>query len=91
MDRDTIIQLAREAAFHTPVMEAELIRFVALVAAHEREACAQVCIELGKEAELASGIPPTRFTAAAKTLREHAVAHYTAARYIRKRDDQRTI
>ena len=43
MDRDTIIRLAREAAFYTPVMEGELMRFAALVAAHEREECAKVC------------------------------------------------
>lgn len=43
MDRDTIIRLARDAAFHTPVMEGELLRFAALVAAHEREECAKLC------------------------------------------------
>ena len=36
MDRDTIIRLARDAAFHTPVMEGELLRFAALVAKAER-------------------------------------------------------
>ncbi len=43
MTRDEVIALAREAAFYTPVMEGELMRFAALVAAHEREECAKVC------------------------------------------------
>lgn len=37
MDKATVIALAQEAAFHTPVQEAELLRFAALVAAQERE------------------------------------------------------
>ena len=45
MTKDEVIALAREAAFHTPVQEAELMRFAALVAAHEREECAKVCDE----------------------------------------------
>ncbi len=49
MDRDDIIKMAREAGFN-PVsyMGANLEsfeRFAALVAAHEREACAKVCEE----------------------------------------------
>ena len=46
IDRDTLIKLSREAGYgvamadlHAPALE----RFAALVAAHEREACAQVC------------------------------------------------
>ncbi len=47
MDRDDIIKMAREAGFN-PVSytgaNLELFeRFAALVAAHEREACAKVC------------------------------------------------
>ena len=42
MTQDEGIALARQAAFHTPVQEAELLRFAALVAEHEREACAQI-------------------------------------------------
>ena len=34
MDKATVIALAREAAFHTPVQEAELLRFAALVIAN---------------------------------------------------------
>jgi hypothetical protein len=49
VDRDDIIKMAREAGFN-PVsyMGANLEsfeRFAALVAAHEREACAKVCEE----------------------------------------------
>lgn len=49
MDREEIIRMAREAklsneigAFGYPYLP-ELERFAALVAAHEREACARVC------------------------------------------------
>jgi len=49
MDRDTIIRLARDAAFHTPVQEGELLRFAALVAALEREACAQIAKQWDKD------------------------------------------
>jgi len=42
MNRDEVLALAREAAFYTPVMEGELMRFAALVAAHEREECAKI-------------------------------------------------
>ena len=34
MDRDTVFALAREAAFHTPMFEAELMRFAALIEDH---------------------------------------------------------
>jgi len=37
MNRDTVIALAREAAFYTPVMEGELMRFAELVAKAERK------------------------------------------------------
>lgn len=49
MNRDDIIRMAREAllpACHLTHPKA-LERFAALVAAAEREACAQVCIETG--------------------------------------------
>ena len=53
MDRDTIIRLARESGLYTHVewggmfyvTSGFLENFAALVAAHEREACAQVCEE----------------------------------------------
>lgn len=53
MNREEIIRMARGAnikqAIETPhlLMVHELERFAALVAAHEREACAQVCEGLG--------------------------------------------
>ncbi len=37
MNRETVIALAREAAFYTPVMEGELMRFAALVAEHKEK------------------------------------------------------
>lgn len=40
MDRDTIIRLAREAGDN--LNKEWLVRFAALVAAHEREECAKV-------------------------------------------------
>ena len=51
MDREQIIRMAREAGFRdttTPVVALgvswkQVQRFAALVAAHEREACAKVC------------------------------------------------
>lgn len=41
MTKEEVFALARDAAFHTQVMEGELLRFAALVAAHEREECAK--------------------------------------------------
>ena len=47
MDRDDIIRMAREAGFesHDAIINypKELQRFAAIVAAAEREACAEVC------------------------------------------------
>ena len=51
MDREEIIRMAREAGFRdttTPVVALgvsweQVQRFAALVAAHEREACAAIC------------------------------------------------
>ncbi len=52
MNRDDIIKMAREAGAmfdHMTWVERDLApvfeRFAALVAAHEREACARVCLE----------------------------------------------
>ena len=60
MTREDIVRMAREAGFN-PVsyMGANLEsfeRFAALVAAHEREACAQVCDVLAVHPEYASDI-----------------------------------
>ena len=49
MDREDIIKLAREAGLAYGSDEKPLgsvTRFAALVAAHEREACADVCVKL---------------------------------------------
>ena len=47
MSKDEIIAMAKEAGFPPHIVDAganrELARFAALVAAKEREACAQVC------------------------------------------------
>ena len=52
MTQDDIIHMAREAGFEGLLDKAwgieQLERFAALVAAHEREACAKVCEELAK-------------------------------------------
>lgn len=42
MSNEEVFALARDAAFNTPVMEGELMRFAALVVAHERAICAQI-------------------------------------------------
>ena len=48
MTKEDIIRMAREAGFVRPEVGAtELQRFAALVAAHEREACAKICEETG--------------------------------------------
>ena len=58
MDKDDIIKLAREAGLdpdlwnYTDAFE----RFAALVAKHEREACAKVCDVLAVHPEYASDI-----------------------------------
>ena len=44
MEQSEIIRMAREAGMTVFVIES-LKRFAALVAAHEREACAKVCEE----------------------------------------------
>ena len=59
MDKDDIIKMAQEAGFATSWTEADgeaLERFAALVAAHEREACAKVCDVLAVHPEYASDI-----------------------------------
>lgn len=50
MNRETIIQMAREAGFgemFSTVFCGELERFYALAVAKEREECAKVCDDLG--------------------------------------------
>ncbi len=64
MDREEIIRMAREAGFkvdwqHADVAEIKAKRyeyFAALVAKHEREACAKVCDVLAVHPKYASDI-----------------------------------
>ena len=63
MDREEIIRMAREAGFDPHDMSddftcnlVDIERFAALVAAHEREACAKVCDVLAVHPEYASDI-----------------------------------
>lgn len=51
MNRDTVIALAREAAFYTPVMEGELMRFAALVAKEERTRIYEMLIKMHTQEE----------------------------------------
>ena len=51
MDRDTIIRLARDAAFYTPVMEGELMRFAELVAKAERHRIYEMLIKMHAQEE----------------------------------------
>ena len=64
MDREDIIRMAREAGFRDTTTRVvalgvsweQVQRFAALVAAHEREACAKVCDVLAVHPEYASDI-----------------------------------
>lgn len=66
MTQDEIIRMAREAGF-TDYYPERLTRFAALVAAHEREACAKVCENLPtpKDATTLTHIPTLETCAAA--------------------------
>ena len=46
MTQDEITRMALEAGFINLALEPKITRFAALVAAHEREACAKVCDEI---------------------------------------------
>ena len=64
MDRDDIIKIALEAGFNLEQgfllrvtgIDEDLERFAVLVAAHEREACAELCDVLAVHPEYASDI-----------------------------------
>ena len=60
MNREDIIRMAREAGFETVDILAnhwsELLRFAALVAAAEREACEKVCEEWNTARSVAAAI-----------------------------------
>ena len=51
MDRDTIIRLAEEAAFHTLVQEGELMRFAELVAKAERHRICNMLLDMHAKEE----------------------------------------
>ena len=51
MNRDTVIVLAREAAFYTPVMEGELMRFADLVAKAERQRIVDMLLDMHAKEE----------------------------------------
>jgi hypothetical protein len=73
MTREDVIRMAREAGAkpsHNPdkwdiweIRDTDLERFAALVAAHEREKCAQLCDVLAVHPEIASQV--TKIAAAA--------------------------
>jgi hypothetical protein len=70
MTRDDIIRLAREAGFSERAvglseMPAHLERFAALVAAKERENCAQVCESIAEEYAFETRSPDPIYCAAA--------------------------
>ena len=51
MNRDEVLALAREAAFHTPVMEGELMRFAELVAKAERKRICDMLLDMHAKEE----------------------------------------
>ena len=75
MTQDEIIRMAREAGCHASVITGAvcfnpdvLERFAALVAAHEREACAKVCEDLSDS--LSDGYYTPMFAAAIRARGE---------------------
>ena len=77
MTQDEIIRMAREAGLHKMIQVKHVVdkvyekpsekleRFAALVAAHEREACAKLCEEMW-----AGGYGPSAITAAIRARSE---------------------
>ena len=51
MTRDEVISLARDAAFYTPVMEGELMRFADLVAKAERKRICDMLLDMHAKEE----------------------------------------
>ena len=51
MTRDEVVALAREAAFYTPVMEGELMRFAELVAKAERKRICDTLLDMHAKEE----------------------------------------
>ena len=51
MTREDVIALARDAAFYTPVMEGELMRFADLVAKAERKRIYETLIKMHTQEE----------------------------------------
>ena len=61
MEREQIIQWAREADFHPiegGIVEGNLLRFAKLVAAHEREACAKLADDRLMDTSALMSMPP---------------------------------
>ena len=78
MTQDEIIRMMKEAGFYIgkdDEFEPAWERFAALVAAHEREACAKVCEEL-----ITDGVFPV--------TKNGEVWHYNCAAAIRARSNQ---
>ena len=79
MNREDIIRMARECQFAHYYESGDLVampqleRFAALVAAHEREACAKVCDVLAVHPEYASDI--TKVAAQAIRARGNSETH----------------
>lgn len=78
MTREDIIRMAWEAGFIEGMSwgyevweanPASLERFAALVAAHEREACAQVCDEVIRDLYIVDGDASEEVLRCAKTIR----------------------
>ena len=74
MSREDIILLSQLAGFNWPdvsrtTIEERLERFAALVAAAEREACAQVCDEVIRDLYIVDGDASEEVFRCAKTIR----------------------
>lgn len=82
MTRDDIIRMLQECGFGTladhPIMTENMVRFAALVAAAEREACAVVCERLPETFKIAAD--EFGYEAEVPTAENYAAA-------IRTRDD----
>lgn len=48
MNRDDIIRMARECGIEFPILDSDIQRFAALVAAAEREECANVLMDMAE-------------------------------------------
>ena len=76
MTREDIIRMATKTGWQMPVewddtdgFSRRLERFAALVAAHEREACAEVCDEVIRDLYIVDGDASEEVLRCAKTIR----------------------